>query len=102
MGADGLLARRMFGLGLLVFVAHLPAASSGPGSVEAPPSPPPPAEASTPASVTQHCFYVVRAGESLGRIASRYGTTRRQLVTTNRLAGPDALRVGQRLEIPRC
>jgi murein DD-endopeptidase MepM/ murein hydrolase activator NlpD len=48
------------------------------------------------------CTHVVRRGESLSRIAARYGTTRPALVKTNRLAHSATLRVGQRLKVPGC
>lgn len=48
------------------------------------------------------CVHVVRRGESIGRIAARYGTTRRALTTANRLTHREALRVGQHLELPGC
>ncbi len=44
--------------------------------------------------------HVVRAGETLGRIAGRYGTTVRQLVEANGLVST-VIQVGQRLEIPK-
>lgn len=44
--------------------------------------------------------HVVQRGESLSRIASRYGTTARDLQRANGLSSPDHLRVGQRLTIP--
>ena len=47
-------------------------------------------------------MHVVRRGESIGRIAAHYGTTRRALITANRLADRGGLRVGQRLEVPGC
>jgi murein DD-endopeptidase MepM/ murein hydrolase activator NlpD len=50
----------------------------------------------------QHCLHVVRRGESIGRIAARYGTTRHALITANHLARREALRAGQRLEVPGC
>lgn len=42
----------------------------------------------------------VRRGETLSRIASRYGTTAQVLQQLNGLARPDHLRVGQSLEVP--
>lgn len=44
--------------------------------------------------------YVVKAGDTLGAIASRFGTTAQALALFNRLADPNALRVGQELKIP--
>lgn len=53
-------------------------------------------------STAPGCVHVVRRGESVGRIAAHYRVARRAIVSTNRLVSPDALRTGQRLEIPGC
>ena len=95
--------RRMIGLGLLLLVASLPGASTDPSAVGAPPEPPAQAaERNDTPSVAQRCLHVVRRGDSLDRIAARYRTTRRALTTANDLASPNALLVGQRLQLPRC
>ena len=60
---------------------------------QAPATPAPPSQ---PAVTT----YVVKAGDTLGAIASRFGTTAQALALFNRLADPNALRVGQELKIP--
>jgi LysM repeat protein len=44
--------------------------------------------------------HVVRAGETLGRIAALYGVTIEDLVRANNLSNPNALDVGQTLVIP--
>jgi murein DD-endopeptidase MepM/ murein hydrolase activator NlpD len=44
--------------------------------------------------------HVVRAGDSVSRIAARYSVTRRSLIDANKLARPEQLRVGQRLVVP--
>jgi murein DD-endopeptidase MepM/ murein hydrolase activator NlpD len=44
--------------------------------------------------------HVVRAGDSLSRIAARYKITRKALVDANRLERPAQLRIGQRLVVP--
>jgi len=44
--------------------------------------------------------HVVRSGETLSRIAVRYGVSRKALVDVNRLARPEQLRAGQRLVVP--
>lgn len=48
------------------------------------------------------CTHTVQSGESISRIANRYGVTRQALVTANKLTHPDALKRGQRLSIPGC
>ena len=93
----------MIGLCLLVLLAYFPGASSDPRSVGAPQPPPAqPADGNDAPAAAQRCLHVVRRGESLGRIAARYGTTRRALITANRLADPNALLIGQRLEVSGC
>ena len=44
--------------------------------------------------------HIVRAGESISRIAHRYGVTRKALIDANKLARPEQLRIGQRLVVP--
>jgi murein DD-endopeptidase MepM/ murein hydrolase activator NlpD len=48
------------------------------------------------------CTHAVRSGESISRIALRYGVSRAALIKANRLVNPDALRSGQRLSVPDC
>jgi murein DD-endopeptidase MepM/ murein hydrolase activator NlpD len=43
--------------------------------------------------------HVVRAGDSVSRIAAYYGVTRKSLINANKLARPDQLRIGQRLVV---
>lgn len=57
------------------------------------------ATASAPPSAATF-VYVVRAGETLGVIAARYGTTIAMLAELNDLADPDVLAEGQELLIP--
>ena len=45
-------------------------------------------------------FYVVRAGDTLASIASRYGTTVSAIASANGLANPNYIYPGQRLRIP--
>jgi murein DD-endopeptidase MepM/ murein hydrolase activator NlpD len=47
------------------------------------------------------CVHVVRAGESVGRVATRYRVTRQALLAENRLQGT-SVKAGQRLAIPGC
>ena len=44
--------------------------------------------------------HVVQAGDTLGAIASRYGTTVAELVELNALDDPDRLSIGQELRLP--
>lgn len=45
-------------------------------------------------------FHLVSAGESLGTIAARYGTTVQRLVEMNAIQDPDYIHAGQTLTIP--
>lgn len=44
--------------------------------------------------------HVVRAGDSVGRIAAQYRVTPKSLIDANKLARPNQLRIGQRLVVP--
>jgi murein DD-endopeptidase MepM/ murein hydrolase activator NlpD len=48
------------------------------------------------------CTHVVRRGDSVSRLATRYCVTRQSIVTANHLAAVDAIRIGQPLQIPGC
>jgi lipoprotein NlpD len=50
-----------------------------------------------PRSDTVH---IVRAGDSVSRIATKYRVTRKSLIDANRLARAEQLRIGQRLIVP--
>jgi murein DD-endopeptidase MepM/ murein hydrolase activator NlpD len=54
----------------------------------------------TPEPATQEQVHIVQRGETLYRIARRYGTTVQALVTANNLANPDLIHWGQKLIIP--
>jgi murein DD-endopeptidase MepM/ murein hydrolase activator NlpD len=54
----------------------------------------------TPEPTPQEPIHVVQRGETLYRIAVRYGTTVQALVTANNLANPNLIYRGQRLTIP--
>jgi LysM repeat protein len=44
--------------------------------------------------------YTVQAGDTLGKIAARYGTTVDTLKQLNALANPDVIAIGQQLKVP--
>jgi murein DD-endopeptidase MepM/ murein hydrolase activator NlpD len=50
--------------------------------------------------VAGRTVHVVRAGETLTRIAVRYAVTRKALIDANKLTRPEQLRVGQRVLVP--
>lgn len=52
------------------------------------------------ASQKPDAFHTVSRGESLSRIAERYGTTARELASLNGLASQNRIRAGQRLRLP--
>ena len=48
------------------------------------------------------CVHVVRRGDLLSRLSTRYRVTRGSIIAANHLSAPYALRVGQRVQIPGC
>src|SRR5262249_22463217 len=56
---------------------------------------------SAPRMSAARCIHVVRSGDSVGRVAARYGVSRASLAMDNHL-GSAMLRPGQRLLIPGC
>ena len=49
-----------------------------------------------------NCTYVVQPGDTLAKIAYRYGTTVSALVTANNIANPNVIYAGQVLVLPNC
>jgi len=45
-------------------------------------------------------IYIVEAGDSLGKIAQKFGTTTEKIVARNKLVNPSLIRLGQKLIIP--
>lgn len=91
--------RRVIGLGLLLpglLLTHPGAADADPRAVTSPGRKPAP-KPEAPVGQTVH---VVRAGDSVSRIARRYGVTRKALIDANRVERPEQLRIGQRLVVP--
>ncbi len=66
-----------------------PTATPTPGPTTPPPPPP-----------SGNISYVVQPGDTLGRIALRYGTTVQAIMTANGLTNPNLIYVGQVLTIP--
>lgn len=107
-------ARRAIGLGLLIpgFLLTHPTASAAEST--SPKSQQKRAEPGSRAAQGQvggdrgardaspRCLHVVHSGDSISRIALRYGVTRHSLVAANHLADPDRLKLGQRLAVPGC
>ena len=58
-----------------------------------------PAQAGGQKAVGQ-TVHVVKAGDTVSRIAARYSVTRKSLIAANKLAHPEQLRIGQRLVVP--
>jgi len=48
------------------------------------------------------CAHVVRRGETLSKIAGRYHVRRAAIIEANHLPAQNALRAGQRLQLPSC
>ena len=73
-----------------------------PSSVEPAPPPQRPAPRPTvaawpPASSSE---YVIKKGDSLSKIAARYGLNTRELAALNGIDNPNKIRIGQKLVIP--
>lgn len=45
-------------------------------------------------------IYVVKSGDTLSAIASKYGTTHQKLATYNNISNPNVIHVGQQIKIP--
>jgi hypothetical protein len=54
----------------------------------------------TPVPTPTHEVYVVKSGDSVWKIANRYGTTMRAIILANDLRNPDLIYPGQILIIP--
>ncbi len=95
---------------LLVPVLLVPAsvshAQSKPAKPQASQKAAPAAKAATGAKAAEPtpapCTHTVRNGDSVSRIAHRYHVTRVSVISANRLANPNALRLGQKLHVPGC
>jgi len=54
---------------------------------------------SKPASTDE--VYVVKSGDTLSKIAAKYGTTYQKLAAYNNIANPNIISVGQKIKIPK-
>ena len=48
---------------------------------------------------TAHVYYVVKRGDTLSAIASKYGTTYQQLAKINGIANPNKIYPGQKIRV---
>lgn len=48
---------------------------------------------------TAHVYYVVKRGDTLSAIASKYGTTYQKLAQINGIANPNRIYVGQKIRV---
>lgn len=55
---------------------------------------------SKPTSSTKEQTYTVKKGDTLSKIAAKYGTTYQKLASYNGIANPDKISVGQVLKLP--
>ncbi len=98
------------GLGTLAvvaagFVAVAGGCTEGGTATDAPTLPPILTTTTVPASTTlnlvdQRRFYTVETGDNLTRIAARFGVAVEELMAKNGIRNPDAISVGQVLELP--
>lgn len=52
-------------------------------------------------TATKEVVYVVKSGDTLSGIASKYGTTYQKLAEYNNIANPNLIKVGQQIRIPK-
>ncbi len=84
--------------------AQAQAPTSTPVVIVATPTPPPPTPtpppSPTPTPTPRVILHVVRTGETLHRIARRYGTTVAAIAAANQVVNPNYIQIGQVLRIP--
>lgn len=51
-------------------------------------------------TLTPEGIYIVRPGDTLGKIADSYATTVDEIMAANNLSDPNVIEVGQRLRLP--
>jgi lipoprotein NlpD len=103
-------ARRVIGVGLLLpglllvpHGGHAADPPSKPAAKRPDPKGHPGERGATPAPESaKPCVHLVRSGDSVSRLATRYRVPRQRIIDANRLARPEALRIGHRLNIPGC
>lgn len=94
---------RIFGREIArVLQAHdtLPAPTPAPDPTPVTPEPAPAPAPAPPVTPDSERVHVVQKGETLGRIARRYGTTVSRLVQLNGISNPNVIHVGQRIKLP--
>jgi LysM repeat protein len=64
-------------------------------------SPPPPGPPAPPAPAPGGVYYVVHRGDTLAKIAMRFGVSIWSIVRANNIANPNVIYVGQRFFIPK-
>ena len=79
--------------------SQAPALTPTPARSPAPSLSPSPVPSASPAPPATHT-YTVRAGDTLGAIAGRFGTTTRALARLNGISNPSLIRPGQVLQLP--
>ena len=90
---------------LLLAELSVPAVVPALAAADPKPAKPPaktPARPRQTAAATTTCTHTVQNGESISRIAKRYGVTRDALVTASKLQHSEPLKRGQRLTVPGC
>lgn len=78
----------------------IPAYSYGTKSASAAPAPSPSPVPAAPAATRAASVYVVKPGDSLGRIANDHGMRSSELAAANGIDGTQPIRIGQKLKIP--
>lgn len=78
-------------------VLVIPSANNAPPPAN---NPPPPEQAANPPNNTGPQIYTVQPGDTLNKIAQKFGLTWQELINANGLTDPNVLRAGQQLRIP--
>jgi LysM repeat protein len=98
MSLNGITNPNLLRVGQVLSIVAGATAPAAPAPAPAPASPAPaPAPAAPEASGTSS--YTVVAGDTLSGIASRFGTTTRNLMSLNAITNPNAIRIGQTLTV---
>lgn len=92
LSANGLDSRAVIRTGQTLAIPGATAVGDAPASA--------PASAPATSSAAQTQTYIVTSGDTVARIASKFGTSINAIVTANSIKNPSMIRVGQQLTVP--
>lgn len=82
------------------YAVSVPVSQPASQPVSQPASQPASQSAGTGGPVTAACTYIVQSGDTLGKIAARYGTSVNAIVQANSIDNPNVIHVGQKFQLP--